>query len=117
MGTKEDIINALRPIFSLGIGILIGYVWYIYQEGEGLLIPVLIGLFTAIFVYALITEKRMSSDIAKAGRAFIGVIFGLFIGYQVYLYTEEEMYGVISAIIAIPLSVFLLSQLDKAGGD
>ncbi|MCD6226933.1 hypothetical protein J7J90_00360 [Candidatus Micrarchaeota archaeon] len=115
MGTKEDIINVARPIASLIAGGIMGYMWWMEQETDDMVIPLVLGLFTAIVVYVMTTEKKANTDIISTVRIIIGIIFGLAVAYGVYVYIDDLTYGVIAAVVAIPISVFLMSNLEKGG--
>ncbi|MCC7570941.1 hypothetical protein KO465_06390 [Candidatus Micrarchaeota archaeon] len=117
MGTKEDIVKIVKPFVCIALGIITGYMWWMYQNTDDLIMPIIFGLVTMIIAYVISHEKKATGGVIKSIRTVVGALFGLFLAYQIYLYTDDPIYGLGSAIIVVPICVYLISQLDRAGGD
>jgi len=116
MGTVDNIFKALKPIVAFVIGLGAMYYTYIYLGTGELIIPVVFGIFVAILIYLITTEKKAGSDVINAGRMLLGLIFGIVVAYSIYNYYNDVMYGIGAAVITIPICIFLTSRIGKGGG-
>ena len=117
MGASDTIIKTAKPIVSIIIGIVAGYAGYVYLGETDYVMPAIFGLFTMGLVFALTTEKKAHTDLINAVRVIVGLAIGICISYQFYLYIDDVTYGIIAAVIAIPICIFLTMNLDKANNN
>ena len=115
MGIQEDVVKAAKPIVAIILGIFAGYIAYNYSMD--IVLSVAFALFTGGIAYVLSTGQKMGSDIVNALRFIVGLLFGLVIAYGVYSYTSQDLTsGIIAGIISVPVCIYLLSKMDRAGG-